>query len=279
MILTGTFLRRRTRRKILFTAASILTLAAVAGASGIVTYSYVGAKNAASAAYYESELQMLERTVFRAASDINAGEIITADRIAEDRAYSSEPVENFFDLSDVGKTAVCEIRAGHCIQKGMISDGISGDGIRETECRTIHLSDNISSGNVVDIRMYKPDGTDCVVVSKKTITLPAFETEEDRYYSENNLCYLKLSEEEIRTLSAAIAESSLFEEAYLYTTRYVNPDAEEASPVTYTYRINSEIISNNGDYNYSANTAAPDNSDYNYSANTVVPEEDGIWTP
>lgn len=202
---------------------------------------------------------MLEKTVFRAASDINAGEIITTDRITEERAYSSEPEESFFSASDIGKTAVCEISAGSCIQKGMVVDGISGDGIRETECRTIHLSDNITSGNVVDIRMYMPDGTDCVVVSKKTILLPAYESEEDRYYSENNLCYLKLSEEEIQTLSSAVAESSLYEEAYLYTTRYVNPDAEEASPVT--YRINTESITDK------------------YSTLIENPEEDLIWTP
>lgn len=237
----------------------------------------------------EEESRQNERQVYIPIADICTGETVSADMIEATTAYSSIESSLLFTGEDIGKTALCNIPSGTFLQSCMVSEGFSDGCIREVECTDIKLPANIVSGDVADVRIYLPDGSDFVVISKKHITLPVTDRNAEGMTSEIpgisgdcRTCYMELSDNEIETLSCAVAESALYDKAYLYTVKYVDPLTQEASKVTY---LPDEARKRGDAQGEPYGRPDEDQSNGKYAAErtySVTPEEEmqeEIWTP
>lgn len=169
-------------------------------------------------------IQQNTRRVYVAVHDICVGERIEAGMVELRRTLCSQPDELLFSEQDIGKEAVAAIKAGTFLNKSLVNQSGDVDGLREVCYRTIDLTGNISDYDVVDIRIRYPDGKDFIVLAGKQILLD--EETGDR-------CYLRVSEEELILMSAALVDVELNNGTRIYSCKYPEPALQEKSFVTY----------------------------------------------
>ena len=120
---------------------------------------------------------------------------------------------------------------------------ISKDGKQETsdvrlqEYNMVILPTYLSAGDYIDIRLRLPSGEDYIVISKKQVE----DTNEDTVW-------VKVSEDEILTMSNAIVEAYIMKGSLLYATTYSDAGMQQQSTPTYVAR-NSVINLMNADPN------------------------------
>ena len=130
-----------------------------------------------------------------------------------------------------------DLKSGTILSTDMIveSSDKTQDDTREQEFNMIVLPSQLKEDDYVDIRLRLPSGQDYIVVSKKKI-LKADEI----------TMWIKLTEDEILTLSNAIVEAYQIDGTLLYATTYVEPGIQQAASVTYIpTREVSQLINNN----------------------------------
>ena len=130
-----------------------------------------------------------------------------------------------------------DLKSGTILSTDMIveSSDKTQDDTREQEFNMIVLPSQLKEDDYVDIRLSLPSGQDYIVVSKKKI-LKADEI----------TMWIKLTEDEILTLSNAIVEAYQIDGTLLYATTYVEPGIQQAASVTYIpTREVSQLINNN----------------------------------
>lgn len=222
------YMKRRTKRRILMICLSVLILIITAVTAYFVTREimYKQVENERHA--LEIELADKQREVYVSKTEIRAGEIISGSNVELIKTYTSMPQEQFITEEDIGKYSVYDIPNGTHVLRCMVCDSISDSMVREVECSEIILSSNLSDNDCVDVRLYMPDGTNYVVISKKNIHLNINPEE-----AKLNTCYFHLTENEIINLSSAVTDMQNADGAMLYTTKYVEPAFQKASEVTY----------------------------------------------
>ena len=109
------------------------------------------------------------------------------------------------------------------------------DDLREEEYASLVLPTTLQTGNTIDVRLRLPDGRDYVVLSKKKVTIP---TVGDSLSSSSII--VKVKENEILTMSAAIVEAYKIEGSKLYAIKYVEPGMQDAA--TSTYVPSSDVL-------------------------------------
>lgn len=171
------------------------------------------------------ELEANERMVYVATSDIKRGETFSEENVEFRKVLSSQAQEVFVTEDINGKMALIDITHGSHIVSSMISSDNVPSKLREYECKAVYIGSNIYDNDVVDIRLQYPNGESYIVLSKKTIKGLA---------PEMATCYLWVDEEEILRMSAAIVDAALYSGTTLYITKYIEPNIQEASAVTYT---------------------------------------------
>ncbi len=130
-----------------------------------------------------------------------------------------------------------DLKSGTILSTDMIveSSDKTQDDTREQELNMIVLPSQLKEDDYVDIRLRLPSGQDYIVVSKKKI-LKADEI----------TMWIKLTEDEILTLSNAIVEAYQIDGTLLYATTYVEPGIQQAASVTYIpTREVSQLINSN----------------------------------
>lgn len=122
-------------------------------------------------------------------------------------------------------------------------DMINVDGKQETsdvrlqEYNMLLLPQYLATGDYVDIRLRLPTGEDYIVLSKKQVENNSVDT-----------IWLKLTEDEILTMSNAIVETYIMNGSLLYVTTYSDAGMQEQSTPTYVVK-NSVINLMNADPN------------------------------
>lgn len=126
--------------------------------------------------------------------------------------------------SVIGAVAKIDLTAGTILSNSMITtkDSKLTKDLREQEYNMIVLPTGLTAGKYVDIRIQLPDGGDYIVVSKKYVQNANATT-----------VWLKMTEEEILTMSNAIVEYYIMAGSKLYATTYTDPGAQEAAIPTY----------------------------------------------
>lgn len=170
------------------------------------------------------------KTVYRALADISTGEMITDDLVSMDTsALTDESQELLMSAEDIGKVATVGIQAGEMIKASMVTELLEEEW-QEVEYNCIWLSTNLKEYDQVDVRILYPDGTDYIIASKKSLRKLRL--------SSNNV-FLWCTEDEILNIDSAIVDANLHG-ARIYTTKYVKPEIEKETIIT--YQPSSNII-------------------------------------
>ena len=188
-------------------------------------------------------LELRKQHLYLAKDTISPGEFLTKDNLKMVYEECSMPREYYISEQDIGKRAVILIETDMPVLRTMCVQGEVTDAVREVSCEVVKLNDNLLENDYVDIRLRLPDGEDYIVLSKKSVhTLSSLEKQQQGVES----CYLWMTEEEIVTFSAAIIDAFFYEGSVLYTTKYLMPELQEASLVTYLPRLGTlELIKQN----------------------------------
>lgn len=221
---SGRKIRRTTKQYITVCIISLL----VAGvAAAIISFKIIQTeKNKNERILNECYAEMNEnkRQVYIAVNDIMAGEVLTEENLQVDTVYATQPQNTYIDSDDIGKDVLVDIQAGTQVLKSMVVDIRVDDDIREVEFETILISTNILENDFIDVRIVYPNGEDYTVLAKKVIK---------GYTGDSPNCFLWLTEEEILRMQSAVIDAYLYTGAYLYTTKYIVPNLQEATIVNY----------------------------------------------
>lgn len=174
------------------------------------------------------EMNENKKTVFVAVTDIKTGDILSEEMVEKRVVYTSQPIESYITKDELGKAVIIDIPEGTHILKGMVAENSVTSVLREVEYDVIHISSNIEASDFVDVRIFYPNGESFVVLSKKQLK---------GYQPDMPICYLWVDEEELLRMSAAIVDAGLYEGSKLFMTKYIEPNIQEASVITYTPSI------------------------------------------
>lgn len=182
----------------------------------------------------ESATAAASRTVFVLKNDIKSGQTITSadlttksmvtDLAQREIATAANLTENTIAKIDLGK--------GTILTQSMIvgQDESVIDSLRIQEYNMLTLPTDLQTNDYVDIRLILPNGQDYIVVSRKRVI-----------QSSENTIFIKMTEDEIVTMSNAIVESYITEGSQLYADKYVDPGIQAAATPTYT--VSKEVLS------------------------------------
>ncbi len=161
-------------------------------------------------------------TVYRAKRDILAGEVIT-DELVSAREELTGDAYGLFGADDIGKYALLDIPARTVLNTCLVTEKVIENDSRYVEYSCFHISSNIRSGDVIDVRIRYRNGEDFVVLSKKTAEMVSYNT---------STCFLSVGEKEQLYMASAIHDSAAYN-AVLYALLYEAPTEQKASKVTY----------------------------------------------
>lgn len=230
-------IKNSTKQKIVAAFIVIVIMITSFMCSAILLVGNVKSKYKAELAIVNDTLKENERYVYEIKQSIIAGDVLSEENCELKKVYSSQPHELFATSEDIGKQIVVNLEEGSQIMKSMILNDEFGEEEREIEYESIKMSVNLQLHDYIDVRICYPNGENYIVLSKKQI----------KQMDEGNvLCYLWNNEEEIQMMSSAIVDAYLYEGAYLYTTKYINPELQDKSVVTYIPSLASiQLINEN----------------------------------
>lgn len=191
----------------------------------------------------EQETELAQTTVYVLMKDVTSGSSVSiADlkqvAVTKDAvSLSSLTSENFLTAVTENSLYKINLKAGTILSTDMIAqaEDITQDDTREQEYNMIVLPTYLEIDNYIDVRLRLPSGEDYIVVSKKKVT-----------NADENTMWIRLSEDEILTLSNAIVEAYQIDGALLYATTYVEPGIQAGASVTYVPTMSvSQLINSN----------------------------------
>lgn len=230
-------LRRSTRQYVVIVLISLL----VVGTSFVVAYlcilRNIEKNYGIQIEALSNQLEANQRYVYEAEVNIEAGTYLSEELLTYKKVYTGQNSNTFIAKEDLGKVALISIPKGVYVQKSMVWDEKLRNDLREADFSCIQLSNHVNTNDTIDVRIVYPNGENYIVLSKKSVK----ECNEEKI-----LCYLWLTEEEILRMSSAIVDAYLYEGAYLYCTKYIEPTLQEASIVTYQPSLSiQELIQTN----------------------------------
>lgn len=210
---------------IVLMAASIIL-----AAFSYVKMSAINDKALANTTALQEKILSTQRSGYVALVDIRAGEMISEQMVEFHTDLSSNvDASMFITENDLGKIATTSIPAGMPIFKNTVSADLAAN-YHSRECSFIWLSSDLVDNDFVDVRILFPNGEDYIVAAKKSVKSVDILA--------NNV-FLWLTEEEIQSLDAAIVDANLHG-AKIYVTKYIKPEIQPASIVT--YEPNSDVM-------------------------------------
>ncbi len=226
-------LKRSTRQYIMVALICIIVI----GCASIATITLIAGQMKQE---YEGQLKEVQRekainqrSVYIAETAISVGDIITEDLVTKKTVYASQPEDIYMQEDGIGKTALLDIPAGAHVLSNMLTNTSVSDELREIEYNIILVNSNIVEEDHVDVRIMFPNGEDYIILSKKVLR---------GYSPETGSCYLWLTEEEILRMASASVDAYLYPGSKLYTTKYIEPNLQDGSYVTYKPSVSTLIL-------------------------------------
>jgi len=226
-------LKRSTKQYIMVALICIVVIGGAAIFTSIVITSQIRDEYQAllKEAYYEIEIN--QRDVYVAIADIISGEVITPDKVEKKKVYSSQPQQTYIVKDEIGKIALINISSGTQVMNTMVTDNIISSELREIEYEVLNINSNIINNDTVDVRIFFPNGEDYIILSKKIVKGITLDSNSSLFW---------LSEEEILRMSSAIIDAYLYNGAKIYTTKYIEPNLQEASLITYEPSVSTLLL-------------------------------------
>ncbi len=178
----------------------------------------------------ETQITSNQQYVYVANTDIEAGSDVQQDiNVIRQQIASGIDASLYIQDSDFENnyTALVDIAAGQPLMKNMVTADEVSTGVMEVEISVATLLVDSATNDVVDVRISFPDGSDYVVLSKKTMKNLIYDS---------SVWYTDLNEQEILTLTSAVTDAYTNTGTYIYLTRYTNPTIQEANVCTYPVR-------------------------------------------
>lgn len=179
------------------------------------------------------ELEKSYVTAYVLQTDIESGTDITISDVKQARISSQMLPSDAIGPMDLTDTTIAKISlsAGTVLTSSIIED--SGEqttnDIRMQEYNMLVLPTQLETDDYIDIRWMLPNGQDFVVISKKRV----IDCNEDTVW-------LKVSEDEMLTMSSVIVEAYTVTGSKLYAIKYVEPGMQETAVATYV--PNNDVI-------------------------------------
>lgn len=141
------------------------------------------------------------------------------------------------ELKEVPLIAKVNMKSNTVLTRELVaqSDEVNTDDVRIQEFNVVTLPSMLETGDFIDIRLRLPNGVDYIVSSKKEVTIP----DADGVPSADTID-VKMSEDEILTMSNALVEAYIMKGSELYATKYTDPGNQEKS--TPTYPVSKETM-------------------------------------
>lgn len=158
---------------------------------------------------------------------------VSAQAVGEDTYFAKKTVKGKTvsqSFSADGLYAKIDLKAGTVLTSNMFKEDeneLTAD-VRLQEYNMLTLPSTLQEEDFVDIRLRLGSGQDYIVVSKKCVEK-----------ADDTTLWIKLSEDEILTMSNAIVEAYTVKGAKLYVNQYVEPGLQ--TEATQTYPINKEV--------------------------------------
>lgn len=226
-------MKRTTKQYITVAIICIIVIGGAAISTAIVLTNQIREEYRQLLNEARQEINRNQREAFIAAADISTGDIITKNLVERKIIYTSQPEEAQITEDDIGKLAMIHIPTGTQILKSMLAEHTVDSILREVEYDVIFIGSNIRNNDYADIRIMFPNGEDFIVLPKKML----------KNISEDfTRCFLWLSEEEILRMSSAIVDAYLYNGTKIYTTKYIEPNIQDPSFVTYEPAISTLIL-------------------------------------
>ena len=174
--------------------------------------------------------------VYVVVSDIKSGESLQGKAIIKQVESTAVPTNAITEASS-GKyindktVAKINLASGTVVTSEMISNSSESNGndVRIQEYNMIVLPSRLEVGDFLDIRLRLPNGEDYIVISKKEVKQATEDT-----------IWLKVTEDEILTMSNAIVEAYIMKGSKLYATTYT--EAGNQTKSTPTYPVSYEVL-------------------------------------
>lgn len=230
-------LRRSTKQYLTIVSLSLLILGSAFAVAYVLILKKIENNYGVQLEALLKEQQYNQRHVYEALQDISVGDCLSEELVQYKEVYTSQAQSTFIQKEDFGKVCLISIPKGTYVQRAMLAKAAIEDTIRETTYNCIQQSGNVATNDFVDVRLFYPNGENYIVLSKKMIKSCSEDGMQTNFW---------LSEEEILMMSSAIVDAYLYDGAYLYTTKYVQPTIQEPSIVTYQVSIPCQkLIENN----------------------------------
>lgn len=156
-------------------------------------------------------------------------------------------------LGETTLVAKIDLGTNTVITPGMIteSDEQPSKDLRDEQYNMIVLPSDLADDETVDIRLRLPTGQDYLVLAKKKVKLPLIGG-----IPSSTTVQLKVTEDEILTMSAAIVDAYQITGCKLYAVRYSEPGIQEKAEATYIpARTTLELIDKDPNILATARTA------------------------
>lgn len=226
-------IKRSTLSYITVSFLSLLVVGLVFITAYIVTTKGIKRDYDAELATARDEISTNKRNVYLAIGDIAAGQPITNTMVERKETFASQDQNLYMDQSDIGKIALITIGTGTQILDSMLTEEIVSSEVREAEYDTILINTNVIENDYVDVRIMFPNGEDYIVLSKKVIKGMTLDS---------GNCFLWLTEEELLRMASATVDAFLYSGAKIYTTKYIEPNLQEASLITYEPSVSTILL-------------------------------------
>lgn len=221
---------------------------------------------------YVAEMSRNKQTVYvvstEAGEGIKHGDVIIENQnVVKQTIYTGLEADNYITEEDLGTTAIVDMPEGMTVIKNMVTTVSIAKDTREYEMQVVNLMVDQAENDIVDIRIMFPDGTDQLVLPKKTVKNLSLE---------NCVFWTYLNEEEIIRMASATIDAFTITGTKIYATRYVEGNLqEEAEP---TYLVNSvvhDMFDSSAAY-YDTNLLTKAMTTLNYEARKNMEERLGI---
>lgn len=163
--------------------------------------------------------------------DLAQGEILKKEQLTAIPLTQTKHQLNVVSLEDaVNSKLRYGVKSNTVLSPEMIGKGeFVADDLRKHTYHFIEMTEALSRGDYVDIRIQFPNGADYIVLSKKRVLDCSLY---DEVAQTDNTLWIEVSEEEILFLSSAVVDAYFNEQAKIYAIQYVSQDQEKAI-VTY----------------------------------------------
>lgn len=226
-------MKRATKQYIIVSLISIVIIGGAFTTILFTTTSQLKKKYQKEIGYLGEQLESRKVYVYEAITDIPAGCRVTKENLSYIQTYSNQAQTYYMNAECIGMVSLIDISKGTQILKGMLTSNDIDNNLREVEYNIFQLNSNIEENDYADIRILFPNGEDYIVLSKKSLK---------NLDVEKNNCFLWLTEEEILNISGAIVDAYLYSGSKLYTAKYIEPNLQRPSIVTYQPSLASLIL-------------------------------------